>query len=331
MKDNLLDSPADAYEGFFAEEFSFAEDAIVAGEAALERTVELYGGGVVNILRGRGLPVEGLALKPRDASKNAYTYSRGALGADETFMVSRDELLSCMDGDGDLSGMLYGARYVFVDGHVVLNDRRYVKIEPEGISITQYALTHMDECAVKFGVEYEDAPCDAGDGSVLNRFSNEEYRTALKRARRVYAPKDREFLDFKIEPHVREVLVELVAKVRGCETVGDVLTFLIRDVLNAKCTVVEQDLEIGHTMLERYLRGERKPSLKIVLAICIYFHLPPQVTRPVVSLLHYQFVDGSKEDTVYLYILESCWYCADILEINRALIKLGLEPLTQAI
>lgn len=47
--------------------------------------------------------------------------------------------------------------FVYVEGHVCINNEKYIYSSDRGVGLTSYALSHMDECCLVFdkGYSYE--------------------------------------------------------------------------------------------------------------------------------------------------------------------------------
>ena len=63
--------------------------------------------------------------------------------------------------------------YVFADGHVCLNDERYVRAAANGLRLTAWANAHVDQCCLRFVSVYE--PCGFSDYRFSCLNSDEEY------------------------------------------------------------------------------------------------------------------------------------------------------------
>ena len=101
----------------------------------------------------------------------AFERSRG--NGNYTFVLSHRELFDEYCSNPDFRKLLDSGRYVFADGHVCLNDERYVRAAANGLRLTVWANAHVDRCCLRFVSVYE--PCGLSDYRFSCLNGDEEY------------------------------------------------------------------------------------------------------------------------------------------------------------
>jgi len=116
--------------------------------AAKIRMVELG----YNEARGALIYVDGQYVRP-------YTCKPGFLKEHQTFSIGFKDVLRLGMASLDLREDPRSCEFVYIDSHFVYNRPRYVEHTPDGLQMTPYALSHMDECCLVFNLAISDG-CD---------------------------------------------------------------------------------------------------------------------------------------------------------------------------
>ena len=81
----------------------------------------------------------------------AYSFKRGALKKNQTFVIDERNAIILFNVNPALREMLSAGQIIYANGMVVINDPKYVTKSETGASIlTEYALAHVDECCLIF-------------------------------------------------------------------------------------------------------------------------------------------------------------------------------------
>ncbi len=82
---------------------------------------------------------------------NGYSFDRDALEKDQTFTIPYADLLKAYCFDRDFRKLTDAEKIRYIDGHVCLNHEKYIAHDDNGnISLTGYAVNHIDECCLVF-------------------------------------------------------------------------------------------------------------------------------------------------------------------------------------
>lgn len=79
-----------------------------------------------------------------------FSFDASALTDNQSFTISSADLFKAYCLNKDFRKAIDTGKFVYVEGHVCLDDEKYI-IHSEGrVKLTQYALSHMDECCLAF-------------------------------------------------------------------------------------------------------------------------------------------------------------------------------------
>ncbi len=87
-----------------------------------------------------------------------FTFAPGALQDDETFVIDRANYEKLLREDKNFADLIETGRYIYLGYIVCLLDSKYVTVsiseESVALKLTAYAREHVDECCIKFRVQY---------------------------------------------------------------------------------------------------------------------------------------------------------------------------------
>lgn len=212
----------------------------------------------------------------------AHGWKQGFLQYNETFTISEEEALRLSVSSMDLRQITSDGKYLFVDHHFVLNTPKYVQHSLEGsLELTDYALTHMDECCLVFTVESDqkNSNADIRIDFLLNR-NDEEVSIRLSfNGKECASAKEEEDYFIRQMNETQELLCNIP------RTRKNSLKYLI-EYYKTTVTELAANIDRDRKSLERLLSGETKdPSRETIIKICLALHLPPVVSREFLSIM----------------------------------------------
>ena len=71
-------------------------------------------------------------------------------GGNYTFVLTRENLFEEYSSNKEFRALIDSGKYLFVDGHLCVNDERYIRKTPLGLRLTEWANAHVDECCLRF-------------------------------------------------------------------------------------------------------------------------------------------------------------------------------------
>ena len=84
-----------------------------------------------------------------------FGYRKGFLEKDETFVISAEQLRSILKTDRKMAKHISHGRVCFIENHLVINTPDYVEGNGAKARLTDHARKHMDECAFKFKLIFQ--------------------------------------------------------------------------------------------------------------------------------------------------------------------------------
>ncbi|MCD8206152.1 MAG: helix-turn-helix domain-containing protein [Clostridia bacterium] len=306
---------------------------VAAARSALTKTAKRFSApeeDMVELLCGLGYSAEGLIPNRTGGYREPYLYNKGALGKGETYFARLPDVVEYMVKDEALMKGLLSGELAYVDGHVVVNSEKYLFAGKKGeFRLTEYALSHMDECAVKFAYEIASDAGSETRGPYMERelMTAKELRKGLKICRSVFSLSDGVCADKKAFEIANETIVQIADMIRG-KTIGETLRIIIHDIMDCSLWKLSADTGISNSTLSRYMVGTLEPKIGRIIAICVYFHLPPQLSNLVLENMGRLRRNGCEDSVMYLGILDSFWTWGDVLALNKMLVMLGMEPMS---
>ena len=250
--------------------------------------------------------VDGAYIEP-------FAFERSRGNGNYTFVLSRRELFDEYCSNPDFRKLLDSGRYVFADGHVCLNDERYVRAAANGLRLTAWANAHVDQCCLRFVSVYE--PCGFSDYRFSCLNSDEEY--------------NRHYIAFAEEDDALSAREKLEHMTRVLDALPDAfpqaLSFLMEQT-----GVTEEALEersgISVSTISRLRRKERANySLDQVVALCVALRLPPWLSGELLARAGLM-LRRTKQHRAYRLILD-CMFMDSLDTVQNFLKASGCEPL----
>ena len=241
----------------------------------------------------------------------AFDLSKGS--GNYTFVLTRNNLFDEYQGNPSFRDQMDSGRYVYADGHICLNDKRFVTGTPKGLRLTAWANAHVDQCCLRFINVYE--PCGLADYCFGCLNSDEEYnRHYISFAEEDGSLSDRE----KIE-HMQRILGSLP------DTFPETLTALM-----ARAGMTEEKLEelsgISVSTISRLRRMDRTNySVDQVVALCIALQLPPWLSSELLSQAGL-VLRRTRQHRAYRLILD-CMFMDPLDTVQSFLKSSGCEEL----
>lgn len=263
---------------------------------------------------------------------NPYFCKKGSLLKNETYTVSYKDIYKNLFTKGDVAGSLYRGDLVFVENHLCINNEKYIQKGVDGDDyLTEYARYHLDECCVKF-------KCVTN-----NLFINSEDLVTVFYLCRDFI-KDINFTieisdnnsDLLNSPDLpsryadhRETMAEIKKDI-AFKTLSEILNYFVKN-LKLDVNGLAIDTGLDERTIRRYLSGENKvPEKRTVIAICMVMKLPPEIIEIVLKQSHIALASGDKDDDA-LFSAITLLSGKSIIRINKYLLQIGAEPLTNKI
>lgn len=225
-----------------------------------------------------------------------HRWESGTLDPKQTFTVDEQTAMEAVFSNPELEGIALD----YIDGHIVLCDRKYIENDEDGnASLTRYALTHMNECCVPFDIS---AGCKTVSSS---RFLNRS-RCADVGLQVVFhngyehSPEKQKELKRKINKKAREIAMRLPRKFSECIKV----IFKLSDMTEKD---VSRETGISEKQIKRICDGQTsstfKTVAKILLSLQVHWFITEMVFKSEGCNCHPDY-DDDEEYELYLALHE---------------------------
>lgn len=251
-----------------------------------------------------------------------YSFEPGKLEKNQTFTIPYAELFKAYCFDREFKKLIDSNRFVFVDRHLVLNDEKYVSHDQVGnVILSEYALSHMDECCVVFTKGY----------SYQSKYQGVKYYAQFMRNA---APVENQVeYSFELNTHNKTLLSQIQQAKRRAEALrrypgsfAETLVALQKERKLSNKQLADRSL-VGEKTIQRLRNDEEYPtSVQTVLALCVGLKLPLPEAEMFLGKTDFKLNSMKDEGYVYQCILGACVENS-IYEINEMLEESGFAPL----
>jgi transcriptional regulator with XRE-family HTH domain len=244
----------------------------------------------------------------------AFALEKGA--GNYTFVIDRKAAFAEYLENPDFREYLDSGAFVYADGHICLNDPKYVEYTRYGAKLTKWANAHVDECCLRFISVYEQASVAEYCFGALN--SDEEY--------------NRHYLTLGNNDKGQAKLVsfdEITEIKRSLPSTFHELLVTLMKMQNVTIEQLAEKASISVDTIKRLRRIERRVyTIDQILALCIGLHLPPWLSEELIKRAGLMLRD-IPEHHAYRYIL-NCLFMDSIDDVQRFLKERKFEPLSMS-
>lgn len=239
-----------------------------------------------------------------------------------TFVITPAESFNLYRDNAEYRERIDSGRYIYVEGHICINDPEYVLQGRQGPYMTRWANEHVDECCLRFLNVFEtDEDYEFNLGYVC---SDEEY--------------NRHYIDFvtggkdMTEEEVNERASQIVMKMP--QKPGEALKYLVEEAGKARRKKISaQELSercgVSKRTVYYWLEEEYQLSAEAFVRIVVGLHLPPYISMRFMNVcgVMLQFYGVHM---MYWKIL-NCFFMDTIYEVNRHMRDAGFPAMTEGI
>ena len=228
--------------------------------------------------------------------------------------------LSCFDRE--FKKLIDSGQFIFADRHLVLNNEKYIARDQSGsATLSEYALSHMDECCVVFSKGY----------SYQSKYQGARYYTQFMRNA---APVENQVeYSFELNAHNKTLLEQIKNAKRRSEAMrrypgsfAETLVALQKERKLSNKQLADRSL-VGEKTIQRLRNDEEYPtSVQTVLALCVGLKLPLPEAEMFLGKTDFKLNSMKGEGYVYQCVLGACAENS-IYEINEMLKENGITPL----
>ena len=244
----------------------------------------------------------------------AFSIEKGA--GNYTFVINKKTAFAEYTVNPDFRAYLDSGAFLYVDGHLCLNDPKYVVCTQAGTRLTKWANAHVDECCLRFISVYEQCGVAEYRFGTLN--SDEEYN----RHYLMLGDNDRD--------RARSVsFSEMSGIVSSLPSTFHEMLVALMKMKNVTLEQLAEKAAMSVETIKRLRRIERRDyTMDQVLALCIGLHLPPWLSCELIKRAGLMLRD-IPEHHAYRYIL-NCLFMDSIDDVQRFLKEHKFEPLNMS-
>lgn len=228
----------------------------VSREAAKLRMLEVGFESVAGVY----VYIDGRYLRP-------HSWRAGTLARDETFSIPAEDAARLMVEDADFAHAAQG--YLYVEGHFVLDDPRYVTRGEDGaLMLSDAARYHMDQCCLRFKVVLEGAQARYGEFCLLSQSAG--------------IPLDPAYLSCSPEQQA-EQLAEIRAerdRILGkIKTTPEKAWKILIEWRETNQSELESVTGLSRETINKLATGKTPGNKQTVLLMCFALQLPPEISK----------------------------------------------------
>jgi hypothetical protein len=260
--------------------------------------------------------IDGRYVKP-------HRFKKGALQRNQTFSIGAVDAAILSVFNLELKSLVKDGSYQYVDSHFVLNHQKYLTQDENGITIlTQYALTHMEECCLVFDLSIKSGCKERYHSECfLNRdeSSNIDFNITFCNGYEHSTPEKK-----------AKILADTIAEeMRIYSELPRSYTKSLQMVLEWR-KVSFRELEtrtmLNEKTIRRIVNGETQGSINSLVLICLGLNLPPIISRHIIDNSPCSFNYNDKNHQWYNFVLTH-QYTKSMDEIRGFLQSYGADPL----
>lgn len=251
----------------------------------------------------------------------SFSFDASALTDNQSFTISSADLFKAYCLNRDFRKAIDTGKFVYVEGHVCLDDEKYI-IHSEGrVKLTQHALSHMDECCLAFDKGYSYQSKYQGQKYYVQMM----YKTPSQVAAQEYS--------FEMNAHNRTLLSQIQRASRSADAMrlypgafSETLVQLMKEKKLSNKKLAGASL-VGERTIQRLRNEEEYPTtVQTVLGLCYGLQLSVPEAEMLVGKTDFNIKPTNPQNNAYRCVLSSCAENS-IYEVNEMLEACGFEPL----
>lgn len=192
-----------------------------------------------------------------------FTFDMNECRRSQTFVITPKEMIEEYVRNEKFRAIIDTGRYIYVDGHICVNDEKYVCKSGEDLLLTRWANEHVDACCLRFVRNYNRNPQTHYICGQLN--SDEEYN-----GRSLTLMASEKMPDLQTQAaHFSRILKEMPSSFH------EAFSWLM-DCMEVTVGKLAEETMVSDRTIQRYRNEERKQyTADAVAVLCIGLHLDP--------------------------------------------------------
>ncbi len=233
--------------------------------------------------------------------------------SEHTYIIEPCSVSYLCKKDKDFNELIQSGKYIYADGHIVLNSPKYVKMFLGEMKLTSWALAHVDLCCLRFTRRYVQQ--SVGHYVLGRLFYDSDYvKTTLFYLKDLVENERLDTVSAKMEYKMRFPCLFIDAFDEIMRLNGDT-----RESISEK-------LNINKKTLKRVLDDPTKMPMDLIVAVCLIWKLPDWLSLLLLERSYNPIMEFDRRHQAIDYILKVMWD-RGVDEANKLLKSMHLKEL----
>lgn len=249
-----------------------------------------------------------------------FSFDASALSDNQSFTISSADLFKAYCLNKDFRKAIDTGRFVYIEGHVCLDNEKYIVRSDEQIKLTQYALSHIDECCFVFDKGY----------SYESKYQGQKYYTQMM-YKTPEQPNAQEY-SFELNAHNKILLSQIQGASKSANAMrlypgafSETLVQLMKERKLSNKKLADASL-VGERTIQRLRNDEEyTTTVQTVLGLCYGLKLSVPEAEMLVGKTDFNIKPTNPQNYAYRCALSACAENS-IYEINEMLEACGYIP-----
>ena len=249
-----------------------------------------------------------------------FSFDASALSDNQSFTISSADLFKAYCLNKDFRKAIDTGRFVYIEGHVCLDNEKYIVRSDGQIKLTQYALSHIDECCFVFDKGY----------SYESKYQGQKYYTQMM-YKTPEQPNAQEY-SFELNAHNKILLSQIQGASKSAKAMrlypgafSETLVQLMKERKLSNKKLADASL-VGERTIQRLRNDEEYPTtVQTVLGLCYGLKLSVPEAEMLVGKTDFNIKPTNPQNYAYRCALSACAENS-IYEINEMLEACGYIP-----
>lgn len=249
-----------------------------------------------------------------------FSFDASALSDNQSFTISSADLFKAYCLNKDFRKAIDTGRFVYIEGHVCLDNEKYIVRSDEQIKLTQYALSHIDECCFVFDKGY----------SYESKYQGQKYYTQMM-YKTPEQPNAQEY-SFELNAHNKILLSQIQGASKSANAMrlypgafSETLVQFMKERKLSNKKLADASL-VGERTIQRLRNDEEYPTtVQTVLGLCYGLKLSVPEAEMLVGKTDFNIKPTNPQNYAYRCALSACAENS-IYEINEMLEACGYIP-----
>ena len=249
-----------------------------------------------------------------------FSFDASALSDNQSFTISSADLFKAYCLNKDFRNAIDTGRFVYIEGHVCLDNEKYIVRSDGQIKLTPYALSHIDECCFVFDKGY----------SYESKYQGQKYYTQMM-YKTLEQPNAQEY-SFELNAHNKILLSQIQGASKSANAMrlypgafSETLVQLMKERKLSNKKLADASL-VGERTIQRLRNDEEYPTtVQTVLGLCYGLKLSVPEAEMLVGKTDFNIKPTNPQNYAYRCALSACAENS-IYEINEMLEACGYIP-----